>query len=397
MSRQKMSITSWLSTPSCLHTLPISLAKHTLSACQVLLVYFIISATRMLVLTSGASIVLVERRWSRRRRPRGCGRRASSAAGGSRAARVPSRRNSGFTATPKPSPYFLPELALERRDHDLVRRARQHRAADDDHVVAGLPRPARAPTCSRDAVEIGRGPGCRSGGSACRRTASETSRVRRPRPPVSAGGPQPAAARRPVFSSSSRPGSTIGLRPALMLRHLVVVDVDADDRVAVGRELRRRHTTDISESEYRHVHDRTSREMSLFRAFVQERRRACAGPLGGRRLPRSPPRTHARRPTSRSVRRPAVAPPCSEPGARPAGSRSSAQRPSPANGAGPSAMTTARRRRPAGPRRRPPSTRPPCPSPSPRRSSAASRRRCAEGRRRPRRARRAAARRPPGR
>ena len=36
--------------------MPISFAKTTLSACQVLLVYFIISATRMLVLTSGASI-----------------------------------------------------------------------------------------------------------------------------------------------------------------------------------------------------------------------------------------------------------------------------------------------------------------------------------------------------
>src|SRR5205809_874515 len=44
-----MSITSWLSTSSRLQRLPISLAKQTFSACQVLLVYFIISATRMLV------------------------------------------------------------------------------------------------------------------------------------------------------------------------------------------------------------------------------------------------------------------------------------------------------------------------------------------------------------
>ena len=51
-----MSITSWLSTSSFLHKLPISFANATFSACQVLLVYFIISATRMLVLMSGASI-----------------------------------------------------------------------------------------------------------------------------------------------------------------------------------------------------------------------------------------------------------------------------------------------------------------------------------------------------
>ena len=55
-SWQKMSMTSWLSTPTALHTLPISLAKQTFSACQALLVYFTISATRMLVLTSGASM-----------------------------------------------------------------------------------------------------------------------------------------------------------------------------------------------------------------------------------------------------------------------------------------------------------------------------------------------------
>ena len=50
-----MSITSWLSMSSRLHRLPTSLAKHTLSACHVLLAYLIISAVRMLVFTSGAS------------------------------------------------------------------------------------------------------------------------------------------------------------------------------------------------------------------------------------------------------------------------------------------------------------------------------------------------------
>ena len=53
--RQKMSITSWLSTPIRLQRLPISFAKTTFTACHALLVYFIISATRMLVLYSGAS------------------------------------------------------------------------------------------------------------------------------------------------------------------------------------------------------------------------------------------------------------------------------------------------------------------------------------------------------
>ena len=50
-----MSMTSWLSTFIFLHRLPISLAKTTFNACHVLLVYLIISATRMVVLISGAS------------------------------------------------------------------------------------------------------------------------------------------------------------------------------------------------------------------------------------------------------------------------------------------------------------------------------------------------------
>ena len=50
-----MVITSWLSMPTRLQTLPISLAKVTLSACQVLLAYFIISAVRIEVVSIGAS------------------------------------------------------------------------------------------------------------------------------------------------------------------------------------------------------------------------------------------------------------------------------------------------------------------------------------------------------
>ncbi len=48
-SLQKMSITSWLSTPTLLQTLPISFANTTLTACHALLAYLIISAVRMLV------------------------------------------------------------------------------------------------------------------------------------------------------------------------------------------------------------------------------------------------------------------------------------------------------------------------------------------------------------
>src|ERR1043166_1953786 len=74
---------------------------------------------------------------------------------------VPSRRNSGFTETPNPSPYFfpdprssvggrtsvamprtrdpitvlLPRGAVERRDNELVRRARKSGAAPDDDMI----------------------------------------------------------------------------------------------------------------------------------------------------------------------------------------------------------------------------------------------------------------------
>jgi hypothetical protein len=50
-----MSMTSWLSTPTRLHRLPISFAKTTFTACHALLVYLTISALRMLVPNSGAA------------------------------------------------------------------------------------------------------------------------------------------------------------------------------------------------------------------------------------------------------------------------------------------------------------------------------------------------------
>ena len=55
LSRQKMSITAWLSMPAALHTLPISLPKPTLSACQTLSAYLTISLVSIEVVTSGAS------------------------------------------------------------------------------------------------------------------------------------------------------------------------------------------------------------------------------------------------------------------------------------------------------------------------------------------------------
>src|SRR3954470_7163620 len=82
--------------------------EHHLTACQVLLVYFIISATRMLVLYSGASMFwykalvgAASAAWLWPTSVSGGCRKSLSA--------VPSRRNSGLTDTPKPSPYFLPE------------------------------------------------------------------------------------------------------------------------------------------------------------------------------------------------------------------------------------------------------------------------------------------------
>ena len=84
------------------------MAKQTFSACQVLLVYLTISATRIQVLTSGASIdwysaivPLASAAWLWPTSVSGGLRKSWSA--------VPSRRNSGLTDTPKPVPYFLPD------------------------------------------------------------------------------------------------------------------------------------------------------------------------------------------------------------------------------------------------------------------------------------------------
>ena len=89
----------------------------------------------------------------------------------------------GLTETPKPSPYFLPDVALERRDHDVVRRARQHRAADDDDVIAVLVRERLADLLA-DALEIRE---IEAAVLAARRADAEQRQVacREPRPPCS--------------------------------------------------------------------------------------------------------------------------------------------------------------------------------------------------------------------
>ena len=127
-------MTSWLSTPSRLQTLPISLPKQTFSACQVLLAYLIISATRMLVVDERRVDALVERH-----RRGGVGRvivadqrqrRMADVLDGAAFAqklRVDRHAEAGSVS--------LARCPLERRDHRLVGRARQDRAANHDDVI----------------------------------------------------------------------------------------------------------------------------------------------------------------------------------------------------------------------------------------------------------------------
>ncbi len=55
-SSQKIRITSWLSTPSALQMFPISLANPTFRPWKLLQAYFTISATRIAVTNTGASM-----------------------------------------------------------------------------------------------------------------------------------------------------------------------------------------------------------------------------------------------------------------------------------------------------------------------------------------------------
>ena len=64
VSSQKIRITSWLSTPTALHTPPISLAKVTFTAWNELHAYLTVSATPMAAMCTGASMPLYSARTS---------------------------------------------------------------------------------------------------------------------------------------------------------------------------------------------------------------------------------------------------------------------------------------------------------------------------------------------
>ena len=209
-----MSITSWLSTPTRLQRLPISLANTTFTACQALLVYLIISATRMLVLKSGASMFSYSALVGAASAAWLC---PTSVSGGSRKSlsAVPSRRNSGLTETPKPSPYCLARRRLERRNDAAVRRARKHGAADDDDVICGLVAEHLADLLA-DARQIRQ---VEAAVLAARRADADQREVRcRDRLGRICRRAQAVLARLPLRSRSASPGSTIGLRPSLMAR-----------------------------------------------------------------------------------------------------------------------------------------------------------------------------------
>ena len=211
-----MSITSWLSMSSRLQRLPTSLAKHTLSACHVLLAYLIISAVRMLVVHHRRLDLAVERFGRLRVR-----RVVVADQRHRRMAEVLDRRalaqELGVHRDAEPGPVLLARRPLERRNHHLVRRPRQHGAADDDDVVAVLV--LRAPRQSARRRAPGRsGRGCRSGGSACRRRSARGRSRRRPPSVLVVARSRPLAALSRISSSS--PFSTIGLRPSLRLATL---------------------------------------------------------------------------------------------------------------------------------------------------------------------------------
>ena len=103
----------------------------------------------------------------------------------------------------------------------------------------------RAPA-PRDPAVRARDPVCR------RRSARPRWRRGRPR---RARSPRSVPPARPRASRSSRPGSMIGDRPALIMRDLVRTDIDADDLVTVAREAARRDASDVAETKNRDFHE----------------------------------------------------------------------------------------------------------------------------------------------
>ena len=159
-----------------------------------------------------------------------------------------------MTATPNPSPYFLPDVALESRNDNVVRGARQHGAADDDNVIGGFVA-ERRPNLLAHALEVGEveaavRPAGRA--DADQRHAAVANRLVRRRWSRE-GGPRRLS--RAIRSPS--PGSTIGLLPPLTCGDLVGVDIDADDLMPFGGQRGRRDAADIPETEDRDVHATT--------------------------------------------------------------------------------------------------------------------------------------------
>ena len=132
-----------------LHRLPISLAKHDLQRVP--------GVARVLDHLRDADARADERRVDRLRTApivplaSAAWLWPTSVSGGLRKSlsAVPSRRNSGLTDTPKPSPYFLPDARSSAGIDHVVRRARQHGAADDDDVVGRSCPCSASPICSQ--------------------------------------------------------------------------------------------------------------------------------------------------------------------------------------------------------------------------------------------------------
>ena len=241
-----MSITSWLSMSSRLQRLPISLAKHTFSACQVLLAYLIISAVRMLVVHERRIHLGVERLGRLRVRLVVVADERQR-----RIAEIVDRgafaQELGVHGDAEAGPVLLARRPLERRDHDLVRRAGQHGAADDDDVIAVLVSERLADLLA-DALRGTTGRGCRSCGSACRRRAATGRSSRTASAVLVVARSDPLAA--PVANQLVEPLLDDRAAPFVEARDLVRVHVDADDRMTVGRKRRRRDAADIPEAKY---------------------------------------------------------------------------------------------------------------------------------------------------
>ena len=181
-SWQKMSITSQPSTPTALATLPISLPKATLTACQALSAYFTISAT------SSCGSNAWDRAGSRRgraqrRHPRDPQRRPQSfgwiiiIVDSGRA----SRRNSGLFATCNPAPSFQPGRALERRNYQSAHGTGQDRSTGlPPNVAYPSRRFTPIPISSAQPFLRPRYRDCRCAATACRRRRGS---FRSPPPP----------------------------------------------------------------------------------------------------------------------------------------------------------------------------------------------------------------------